>query len=126
MLIPVTEALADVAGCHLLRITVPDRLGKSPKELSDLVGIVKAGIEQGELIRETGTVTYWKEALTYWPEPQDDADAAREFFERLLGGSNRHLFFHARRGHAVVAASIASKVASKRPDRYVSVEERNS
>jgi hypothetical protein len=115
MLIPVTEGLVDVAGCHLLRITVPNRLGKSPKELSDLVGIVKAGVEEGELIHESGTVTYWKEAVTHWPEPQDDADSAREFFERLLGGRNSHLFFHACRGHAVVAASIGSK----KPDKVV-------
>src|SRR5260370_32236407 len=61
MLIPVTERLADVAGCHLLRVTVPDRLGKSPNELSDLVGLVKAGIEKGELVHKSGTVTYLKE-----------------------------------------------------------------
>lgn len=115
MLIPVTERLADVAGCHLLRITVPDRLGKSPKELSELVELVRSGIDKGEQIHETGAVTYWKEAVTGWPEPQDDPDGARAFFERLLDGHNSHLFFHERRGHAVVAA----RIASKKPDKVV-------
>jgi hypothetical protein len=95
--------------------TVPDRLGKSPKELSELVELVRYGIDKGEEIRETGAVTYWKEAITGWPEPQDDPDGARPFFERLLGGHNSHLFFHARRGHAVAAA----RIASKKPDKVV-------
>jgi hypothetical protein len=115
MLIPVTEQLVDVAGCHLLRITVLDRLGKTTKELSELVELVRSGIDKGEQIHETGTVIYSKEAVTGWPEPQDDLDGARQFFERLLGGHNSHLFFQTRRGHSIVAA----RVASKKPDKVV-------
>ena len=37
LLRPVTERLLDDAGCHLLRIVIPDRLGKSPDELRGLV-----------------------------------------------------------------------------------------
>jgi hypothetical protein len=76
---------------------------------------VRSGIDKGEQIHETGAVTYWKEAVTGWPEPQDDPDGARVFFERLLGSHNSHLFFHARRGQAVVAA----RIASKKPDKVV-------
>lgn len=51
--------------------------------------------------------------VTEWPEPQDEADEARQFFEDLLGIANSHLFFHVQRGHAVVAASISSKKPDK-------------
>jgi hypothetical protein len=115
MLKPVTERLADVAGCHLLRITVPDRLGKSPEELTELTELVRSVIDKGEAVHEAGGVAYWREAVTGWPEPQDDLDGARRFFEPLLGGHNSHLFFHARRGHAV----LVTKIASKKPDKVV-------
>lgn len=115
LLIPVTEALLDDAGCHLLRIVVPDRLGKSPAELNGLAALAKSAIETGETVGDLGTATYWKETEV-WCEPASEDDAeARAFFEARLGSTNCHLFFHGRPGHAVLAASITSR----KPDKVV-------
>ncbi len=49
LLKPVTEAVVDDAGCHLLRIVVPDRLGKSTGELGGLVELVRSAIATGRI-----------------------------------------------------------------------------
>lgn len=115
LLKPVTEALVDDVGCHLLRIVIPDRLGKSPDELGGLVELVRSAIAMGHAHDARGAVTYWKED-GLWPEPDSEEDtAARDFFEKRLSAENCHLFFHVRRGHAIVAASITSR----KPDKVV-------
>lgn len=115
LLIPVTEALLENAGCHLLRIVVPDRLGKSPAELNGLVGLARSAIETGTTSGDLGAVAYWKENGD-WREPASEGDSeARAFFEQRLGGNNCNLFFHGRLGHAIVAASITSR----KPDKVV-------
>jgi hypothetical protein len=115
LLKPVTETLLEDAGCHLLRIVIPDRLGKSLDELGRLAELVRSAIGTGHIDEARGAATYWKEDVR-WPKPQSDQDAlAREFFEKRLAAVNCHLFFHARRGHAIVAASIASR----KPDKVV-------
>jgi hypothetical protein len=116
MLTPVTEALLEDPGCYLLRIAIPDRLGKSPGELAALVELVRSGIETGHIHDARGEVTYRKEDATTWPEPKGDDDAvARDFFEKRLGTPNCHLFFNGRPGHAIVGASITSR----KPDKVV-------
>jgi hypothetical protein len=115
LLIPVTETLLQNAGCHLLRIVVPDRLGKSPGELNGLAALAKSAIETGETVGDFGTVTYWKETGTWRDPASEDDKEARSFFEERLGGTHCHLFFHGRPGHAIVAASITSR----KPDKVV-------
>jgi hypothetical protein len=115
LLIPVTETLLEEAGCHLLRIVVPDRLGKSPVELNGLAALTKSALETGEAAGDFGAVRYWKETGTlHEPTSEDDAEV-RAFFEERLGGINCHLFFHVRPGHAIVAASVTSR----KPDKVV-------
>jgi hypothetical protein len=44
MLLPTTERLAGMAGCHSLLVTMPDRLGKSNEALSGIASIVASSI----------------------------------------------------------------------------------
>lgn len=115
LLIPVTEALLEDAACHLMRIIVPDRLGKSPAELNGLAALAKSAIENGEMAGDLGAVTYWKENANWRELAGDDDVEARAFFEERLGGNNCHLFYHGRPGHAVLAASVTSR----KPDKVV-------
>jgi hypothetical protein len=116
MLTPVTKALLDDACCHLLRIIIPDRLGKSQDELAGLVDLVRSGIESGHIHDARGEVTYWKENPTTWPEPMSYGDAvARDFFEKRFGTPNCHLFYNGRPGHSIVGGSITSR----KPDKVV-------
>ena len=115
LLTPATETLVDDAGCHLLRIVIPDRLGKSPDELGAVAELAKSAIATGHIDEACGAATYWKKNVR-WPEPESDEDTVvRDFFEKQLGAVNCHLFFHARCGHAILAASITSR----KPDKVV-------
>jgi hypothetical protein len=114
ILMPFTEELADVPGCHLIKIIVPDRLAASNATLLELAELARASCQSGEIHTEAADVAYRREMLPEWPDPATDSNA-RDFFERLLGGDNLHIFFHVRRGHAVVAVNVASK----KPDKVV-------
>jgi hypothetical protein len=112
LLRPVTEPLLNDAGCHLLRIVIPDRLGKSADELRGLVELVNSAIPVGHIDRTHGAVTYWKEDVR-WPVPgRDDGTEVRSFFDNRFGTVNSHLLFHGR-GPAIAAASITSRRPNK-------------
>jgi hypothetical protein len=66
----------------------------------------------GTTTTDKATVTYRHERNSTWPEPANDPDA-RDFYENLLGGTNSHILFHSRPGHAIVAVKIASARADK-------------
>ena len=115
LLRPVTAPLLDGAGCHLLRIVIPDRLGKSRVDFLGIVDLVKSAIAAGHIDRTHGAVTYWKEDVR-WPVPERDGDTkVRPFFLSLFGTANSHLLFHWRDRNAIVAASVTSK----RPNKIV-------
>jgi hypothetical protein len=121
LLDPLFGALVENAGCHLLRITIPDRLGKSPDELKELAQLVKRAIAEGHVEERDVAVTYRKENIV-WPEPRNNEDKrSRAFFEELFGTENCNLFFHIRRGHAIVASAITSR----KPDKVVAALSRD-
>jgi hypothetical protein len=112
---PLAEALVAQAGCHLLQIVIPDRLGKTATELTELVDLVRSAMDAGRSEDARGAVAYRLET-TAWPEPAVAEDQQlRDFFEKRLGTFNSHLFFHVRPGHGIVAASITSR----KPDKVV-------
>src|ERR1022692_4203430 len=40
LILPTTQRLAETPGCHLLRVTLPDRLGKSAEDLSCIASVI--------------------------------------------------------------------------------------
>jgi hypothetical protein len=115
LLLPTIKQLAETKGCHLLRITVPDRLGKTNEELKNIASTVATAADQKtDAACEHAEVSYAFEDLSSWPEPHRDP-AARNFFERKFGAANKHLLFLGRQGFSVVGVMIASL----KPDNVV-------
>jgi hypothetical protein len=113
LILPTTEQLANVAGCHLINVTIPDRLGKSNEGLSCIASTVTDAVQQkGSASNELVRVDYTLENLTSWPQPGRD-DEALEFFEKRFGITNSNLLFHGRPNFSVVAAMIRSSKADK-------------
>jgi fructose-specific phosphotransferase system component IIB len=111
LILPATERLAGVAGCHLVRITIPDRLGKSNAELSEIAATVATAAQQkGSASKDSGLVDYTLDSLAEWPDPAHDL-GARDFFFKRFGVANSHLLFYARPGFSVVAVAITSAKA---------------
>lgn len=111
LLLPTTERLADVRGCHRILVSLPGRLGKSDQELCQIASIAASAAEQ----RNTATsglarVEYVFDNLASWPDPSRDP-VAKPFFEQRFGVANAHLLFHSRPNHAVVAVMIRSEKA---------------
>jgi hypothetical protein len=108
LLLPATQKLADEDGCHLIRITVPNRLGKSVNELAGIAALVAAAAERkSSASSEFASVEYSAQDLQSWPEPSRHPDA-RAFFEEKFGLANEHLLFHGRRDRAIVVVAIGS------------------
>lgn len=108
LLLPSIQRLAEVKGCHLLRITVPERLGKSNEALQSISRAVAAVADsRADAACELAQVGYVFEELASWPEPHRDS-AARDFFENKFGAKNKNLLFLGREGFSVVAVMIAS------------------
>jgi fructose-specific phosphotransferase system component IIB len=111
LILPATERLAGVAGCHLIRITIPDRLGKSNPELSEIAATVATAAQQkGSASKDSGLVDYTFDGLSHWPDPAHDL-GARDFFFKRFGVTNSHLLFYARPDFSVVAVAITSAKA---------------
>jgi hypothetical protein len=110
LLLPITEQLADEAGCHRILVTIPDRLGKSTQELSSIVSVVASAVEQ-KAPGSTGLcqVDYAFDGIAPWPEPNDPD--MLPFFERRFGVQNANLLFRGRPGFSVVAIMIRSAKA---------------
>lgn len=119
LILPTTQRLADHPGCHLLRITVPGRLGKSTAELAAIASAVGTAIQQGSVAIDVCHVEYQVTDLTSWPDPRHDAEF-RTFFERQLGVTNANLLLHGRPGISVVAVAIASQQADTVVDAIAS------
>jgi hypothetical protein len=115
LLLPSATKLADVKGCHLLQITIPNRLGKSNHELTSIAtAVARVTHERASASCEFAQVDYVFENLTSWPAPDRDPNA-REFFEDKFGAKNAHMLFHGRGGFSVVAVIMRSS----KPDSVV-------
>ena len=110
LILPTTKKLAETPGCHLIRITVRDRLGSANEELSGIAALVAPAVENRALSEsELARVEYTRSDLASWPQPGDAN--FRLFFERQLGLSNCILLFCGQPGLSVVAAAIVSAKA---------------
>jgi hypothetical protein len=111
LILPTTQALVETPGCHLILVTLPDRLGKSTNELSDIASAVAAAANQKSSVSgQFARGDYIRCDLTSWPDPRRDA-SAREFFERQFGFQNTNLFFHVSPNSSIVAVMIRSAKA---------------
>jgi hypothetical protein len=108
LLLPSAKNLADAKGCHLLRITVPGRLGKTDKELQGIAtATATVAAQRASTSCDFAQVDYIYEDLASWPAPDRDP-SARDFFEKKFGVQNKSLFFVGQEGFSVVAVMIAS------------------
>jgi len=111
LILPTTQQLVDTAGCHLIRVIIPDRLASAEEQLAEIASAVAlAGQQKRAYSCGSAEVDYRHENLSAWPDPLRDRDA-REFFEHLLETKNSNLLFHGRPGHSIVAVVIASAKA---------------
>jgi hypothetical protein len=108
LILPSTEQLANIAGCHLIRVTISKQLAKSNKVLSDIASVVASAIQRkGSASIASANVEYTFDTRTRWPDPAHDPEA-RDFFLERFGLTNTHLLFHARASFSVVAVAITS------------------
>jgi hypothetical protein len=111
LLLPITEKLADVAGCHRILVTIPDRLGKSNETLSDIASVVASAAHQkGSASNDVAHAEYTFDSIATWPQLGRDPEA-RSFFENRFGISNANLLFYGRENFSVVAVMIRSAKA---------------
>lgn len=111
LVLPTTERLADMAGCHRILVTIPDRLGKSNEALSAIASVVASVAQQkGSASNELAHVEYTFDDIAAWPQPWRDPEAI-SFFEQRFGIPNANLLFHGRADFSVVAVMIRSAKA---------------
>jgi hypothetical protein len=111
LLLPTTERLADMAGCHRILVRIPDRLGKSNEVLSGIASVAALAAEQkGAVSNDQAHVEYTLDNITAWPQLGRDPDA-KSFFEQRFGIPNANLLFHGRANFSVVAVMIKSAKA---------------
>jgi hypothetical protein len=111
MILPATEKLAEIPGCHLIHVTIPGRLGKSNEELSGVAAAIATAAGQKVFTSHPlASVDYVFRNLQSWPEPYRDPNF-RKFFEDQFGRKNSHLLLQGRSGVSVVAVMIASAKA---------------
>ena len=112
LMVPTTDQLAKEQGCHLLRVTVPDRLPAEEKELVDISALVaKAAGRKSTVTADVARVEYGFRNISDWPDPRT-GNEAREFFEELFGVSNQHILFRGREP-TIVAVLVESSLPSQ-------------
>jgi hypothetical protein len=108
LMVPTTEQLANEQGCHLLRVTVSDRLPAGEKELMEISALVaKAAEGKSTVSTDLGRAEYGASNISDWPDPRS-GNEAREFFEELFGVSNQHILFYGRGRFSIVAVLVES------------------
>ena len=113
LILPTRLKLADIAGCHRILVTIPDRLGKSNNELSGIAAAIAQAAEQKTSVsNKLACADYIFDDIASWLEPNIDPGGARAFFEERFGKQNAHLVFHGRPGFSVVAVMIVSAKAN--------------
>jgi hypothetical protein len=102
LLLPMTDQVADEAGCHRILVTIPDRLGKSTQELTNIASIVASVVQQkASASTDLCQVDYTFDGIDPWPEPNDPD--ILPFFERRFGVQNANLMFRGRSDFSIVA-----------------------
>jgi hypothetical protein len=110
LLLPITDQVADEAGCHRILVTIPDRLGKSTQELTNIASIVASAVQQkASASTDLCQVDYTLDGIDPWPEPNDPD--VLPFFERRFGVQNANLMFRGRSDFSIVAVMIRSAKA---------------
>jgi hypothetical protein len=110
LLLPITDQVADEAGCHRILVTIPDRLGKSTQELTNIASIVASAVQlKGSASTDLCRVDYTFDGIDPWPEPNDPD--ILPFFERRFGVQNANLMFRGRSDFSIVAVMIRSAKA---------------
>jgi hypothetical protein len=110
LLLPITDQVADEAGCHRILVTIPDRLGKSTQELTNIASIVASAVQQkASASTDLCQVDYTFDGIDPWPEPNDPD--ILPFFERRFGVQNANLMFRGRSDFSIVAVMIRSAKA---------------
>jgi len=111
LLLPTTERLAEMAGCHRILVTIPDRLGKSNEALSGIASVVASAAQQKSSVsNDLAHVEYTFDDIAMWPQLERDPDM-KSFFEGRFGFQNANLMFHGRENFSVVAVMIRSAKA---------------
>lgn len=112
LILPTRLQLADIAGCHRILVTIPDRLGRSNNELFGIASVIAQAAEQKTPVSTAlARAEYIFDDIASWPDPNIDAAGALAFFEERFGKQNSHLVFHGRPGFSVIAVMIASAKA---------------
>jgi hypothetical protein len=114
LIVPTTTHLADTEGCHLLRVTIPDRLSENDKKLRELAALV-ARVAESKTPVSTALcdIHYEHPNISDWPDPRNGR-GGNEFFEKLFGVSNQHILYHGREHFSVVAILVESSAPDQR------------
>jgi hypothetical protein len=108
LMVPTTEQLSNERGCHLLRVTVPDRLPAGEKELVEISAMVAQAAEgKSTVSANPGRVEYGTRDISDWPDPRS-GNEARKFFEELFAVSNQYILFYGRERFSIVAVLVES------------------
>jgi hypothetical protein len=108
---PAAELLAEIRGCHFIRITLPDRLGTSEGEHARIAStVIEVARGRASAATDFAAIDYTYENPPSWHEPESEQDV-RDSFETKLGITNAHIRYHCRPGHALVVIAITSAKA---------------
>ncbi|MGH6793939.1 MAG: hypothetical protein ACREDD_04075 [Methylocella sp.] len=100
--------LADTQGCHLFRVTIPDRLPSIERELAKIAALVDQAVTNRCCLTDgCCSIKYDCPNVSDWPDPRNGKEA-HEFVEGLFGVSNRHILFCGRERFSVVAVLVES------------------
>jgi hypothetical protein len=93
VLLPITAKLVEAGGCHVVRLTIPDRLQTSPRQqLTEFHTLVSSAVNKGHAAAETGRAQYNSVNVDQWPLLHEvSQSSARDFLEKLFGAGTRHV-----------------------------------
>jgi len=107
-LLPITTTLVDAGGCHVIRLTIPERLKTSRQQLAEFASVVSSEVSTGCAAQEIGRAEYKELNVDHWPLLDEISElTARDLLEKVFGAGNRHVTWHYRRpglGVALIAA----------------------
>jgi hypothetical protein len=102
------QRLADIPGCHLIRLIIANRLGKAKEDLARIASVISTAAEsRTKASNDLAEAEYVLDDLDTWPEPDGSFDV-QDFFQSRFGLANPHLVLHGRPGFSVVVVAITS------------------
>jgi hypothetical protein len=114
-LLSITAKLVDAGGCHVLRLTVPDRLQTNRHQLDEFRRLASSAVSNGTASAKIGRAEYKVFNVNHWPVLHEVSESiARDFLEKLFGIGNRHVAWHYRAGPGLGVGLIAAE--SEKPD----------